>query len=51
MTVIPKPGDGTVTFKKGGEGKEGFGKTGLISCENSFTVEVKLLKGVDEDDD
>ena len=51
MTAIPIPGDGTVTFKKGGEGYRGYGKTGPLSCESSITVEVTLLRGWYMDND
>ena len=47
MTAIPKPEDGTVTFKMDPESEYGDGKTGPISCEEGFTVEVTLVKGRD----
>ena len=50
MTAIPKPEDGTVTFKMDPESKCGDGKTGPISCESSFTVEVTLVRGCDDND-
>ena len=50
MTAVPKPGDGTVTFKMD-EGLDGKGKTGPLSCESSFTVEVTLVRGCDKDND
>ena len=50
MTAVPKPGDGTVTFKME-KGYPGVGKTGPLSCESSITVEVTLVKGYDKFDD
>ena len=44
MTAIPKPEDGTVTFKMDPESRDGQGKTGPISCEEGFTVEVTPIR-------